>query len=495
MLKADTARKQKTDTSAAVLTLIVLATLIRLGFAWALGLGVDESYMVATGRQLRWSYFDHPPASWWLQWAGAHLFGTEAPLAVRTPFILCFALSTWLMYRLTTAVANERAGLWAALALSLSPVFSVTTGTWVLPDGPLVLALLVATVCLVHALPARGRIAWAWWLGAGACAGLALFSKYTAILTLAGAGLYLLITPRDRRWLGHPAPYVAVLLAALIFSPVVVWNATHGWASFAFQGSRATGLSFRPAQLFIVLGGEALFVLPWIWLGMIVAVWRFRRTQRLLICLAAPPIVVFALVGVFSSHRVLFHWAAPGYLMLFPMLGAWLAEHETQRWPRRIALGTAALVIGLVVIVSLQVRLDLLHPLIAAVARHDPDLEAIDWTSLRPQLEAHGLLHPGTVVAAADWRDAGKIAHALGPSVPVICLSTDAREFAFAAPASRFLGRDILVLALDHPERVQRDLAPLFEATIPGPDLAILFRGHPIQPVTTFTGLHMHAVP
>ena len=347
----------------------------------------------------------------------------------------------------------------------------------------------------MHALPARDREAWLWWLAAGACAGLALFSKYSAVLTIAGAGLYLLITPRDRRWLGHPAPYVAVLLAALIFSPVVVWNATHGWASFAFQGSRATGLSFRPAQLFIVLGGEALFVLPWIWLGMIVAVWRFRRTQRLLICLAAPPIVVFALVGVFSSHRVLFHWAAPGYLMLFPMLGAWLAEHETQRWPRRIALGTAALVIGLVVIVSLQVRLDLLHPLIAAVARHDPDLEAIDWTSLRPQLEAHGLLHPGTVVAAADWRDAGKIAHALGPSVPVICLSTDAREFAFAAPASRFLGRDILVLALDHPERVQRDLAPLFEATIPGPDLAILFRGHPIQPVTTFTGLHMHAVP
>ena len=88
----------KSDTRAAVLTLIVFATLIRLGFAWALGLGVDESYMVATGRQLRWSYFDHPPASWWLQWAGAHLFGTEAPLAVRTPFILCFALSTWLMY-------------------------------------------------------------------------------------------------------------------------------------------------------------------------------------------------------------------------------------------------------------------------------------------------------------------------------------------------------------------------------------------------------------
>lgn len=490
MLRADVAARRS------LLTLILAATLIRLGFAWALGLGVDESYMVATGRALRWSYFDHPPASWWLQWLGAHLFGTEAPLAVRIPFILCFALSTWLMARLTLAVTGDaRAAFWAALALTLSPVFGVTTGTWVLPDGPLDLALLGAALCLVHALQARNAIAWRWWLGAGACAGLALFSKYTAILIIAGAGFYLLITPRDRRWLAHPAPYAAALLAVLIFTPVIVWNATNGWASFAFQGGRATGLSFRPAQFFIVLGGEALFVLPWIWAAMLLAAWRFRHSQRLLSCLAAPPIVVFALVGVFSSHRVLFHWAAPGYLMLFPLLGAWLAQSQAHRWPRRVALATAALVVGAVALVSLQVRLDILRPVLTAVARQDPDLEAINWTSLRRQIAANGLLNPQTVIAAADWRDAGKIAYALGPSIPVICLSPDQREFAFAAPASAFLGRDILVLALDHPERVYRDLAPLFGATQPGPALAILQGNRPIQPVTSFIGLHLRAVP
>ncbi len=86
------------------------------------------------------------------------------------------------------AVAGEPAGLWAAVTLNLSPVFGVTTGSWVLPDGPLDCALLGGAICLVHALPARGRIAAAWWGGAGLCAGLALFSKYSAVLVTVRRG-------------------------------------------------------------------------------------------------------------------------------------------------------------------------------------------------------------------------------------------------------------------------------------------------------------------
>ncbi len=231
--------------------------------------------MVASGRSLGLGYFDHPPAAWWLQWGAAHLFATEAPLAVRAPFIALFALSTWLMFRLGTVIAGPRAGLWAAVAFTLSPVFGITTGTWVLPDGPLDCALLGAALCLVHALDSRGT---RWWVGAGLCAGLALFSKYTAILTIGGAFLYFVATP-DRRWLARPQPYIAAALALAVFSPVIAWNATHHWASFAFQGDRAVGWRFHPLQPFAVWAGEALFVLPWIWVAMLLAV-RSTLTRR-----------------------------------------------------------------------------------------------------------------------------------------------------------------------------------------------------------------------
>ena len=67
----------------------------------------------------------------------------------------------------------------------------------VLPDGPLDTALLGAALCLLHALPsnvppAARRTSTLWWAAAGLCAGLALFSKYSAILTIGGAFLYLL---------------------------------------------------------------------------------------------------------------------------------------------------------------------------------------------------------------------------------------------------------------------------------------------------------------
>src|SRR5580692_5719459 len=85
-----------------LILLILTTTAIRLAFGWSLGLGVDESYMVAAGRTFSLGYFDHPPASWWLSWGAAHLFGSETPIIVRLPFILLFALSTWLMARLGT---------------------------------------------------------------------------------------------------------------------------------------------------------------------------------------------------------------------------------------------------------------------------------------------------------------------------------------------------------------------------------------------------------
>ena len=481
-----------------VLALIATATVVRIGFAWALGLGIDESYMVATGWSLRWGYFDHPPVSWWMQWAGAHLFGTAAPLAVRAPFIAAFALSTWLMYRLGTALATPHAGVWAALGLSLSPVFGVTTASWVLPDGPLDLALLGAALCLVHALVARGRPAWGWWVGTGVCAGVALFSKYTAVLTIAGALLFLLTSPAHRVWLARPHPYVAGLLALAVFSPVVAWNATHHWASFAFQGQRALGLRLRPLQLFVVLGGEALFVLPWIWVPMMAAFLAALRRGPgewrgwFGVCLGAPPILAFALIAVVSRDRVLFHWAAPGYLMLFPLLGAAMTRWAQHAWVRRVVRDTAILILVAIAVVSTQIRFDWMHPAISAFARHDPDLAGIDWTSIRGQLAARGLLGPGVVVGVPSWSVGGKIAYALGPGVKVICLDPDARQFGFDRPASRYAGRTVLVLA---PGRgaagAQRGkfatLTPLAPVTVRDRGVVLLhigvFIGHGLRPI------------
>ena len=285
----------------------------------------------------------------------------------------------------------------------------------------------------------------------------------------------------------------------LVFAPVVVWNAMHGWVSFAFQGERAGGLRFRPGQPFIVLAGEALFILPWIWLPVMAefaaalrrgpAVWR----SWLPVCLGAPPIVVFALIAAWSSQRVLFHWAAPGYLVLFPLLGAFIAQRIGARWVRATLIGTAVLVVAAVAIVSIQIRLDWLQPVIGAIAKHDPDLEGIDWTSLRTQLTSRGLLASDTIVGVPDWRDAGKIAYALGPDATVTVLDPDARQFGLIHPARDYVGRNVLVLVVNHSERALRDLAPMFDAVETLPPASIDHRGLVLQLVSVFLGKRLRA--
>ncbi len=227
--------------------LIVGSLALRLVFAAAIGLGIDESYMVAAGREWQLSYFDHPPIAWWLSWAAARLAGSDAAIVVRLPFIALFVLSTVLMYRVTAALFNKRAGLAAAAVLNAAPVLGLTSATWVLPDGPLMAALLGAVACLIRALPAQGRAAWGWWLATGICAGLALSSKYSAGLTILGALAFLATNPGSRPWLWRPQPYLGALAAVIMFLPVLIWNAQHGWVSFRVPG-RARRRPFLPVR-------------------------------------------------------------------------------------------------------------------------------------------------------------------------------------------------------------------------------------------------------
>lgn len=380
----------------------------------------------------------------------------------------------------------------------LCPVVGVTAGTWVLPDGPLFAALLAAACCLIAALPAEGRAAWGWWVGAGICAGLALSSKYSAVLTILGAVAFLLSERTSRRWLLRPHPYVAGLAALAMFMPVLIWNARHGWVSLLFQGGRAEG-RFNPLGPVLSLAGAALFLLPWVWLPLLLcgldALRRGPADRRrwLLVCLAAPPIVFFTVVSLWS--RVLFHWAAPGYLLLLPLLGDAIAR---RRRSRRWLAATGALVVLGVAVVATEVRFDWLSDAIGHFRLgKDPALAAVDWMSLRTDLAGRGLLdRPGLVVAATRWLDAGKIDYALHGQRAVVCLGNDPREYGIIAPVADHAGADVLIVAPRvSPAEIAVRFGKLFDAIDTLMPAMVLHDGHPALTLPLYLGHHLHVPP
>jgi len=226
--------RREFDARTVVIAVLAAGTLLRFLLAESTGLGVDESYAVAVARQLSLSYFDHPPLHFWLAGVFARLAHSESGEVVRFPFVMCFAATTWLIYRIAARFFGEHAGALAALLLNISAVFSVTTGGWVLPDGPLMMFMLAAVAVIADILfdgpdqMLRGPDTLRW-LVAGIFTGLAMLSKYHGVFVLAGAFLFLLTSAPQRKWLVHPGPYLGAAIAIAMFAPVIVWNRAHGW--------------------------------------------------------------------------------------------------------------------------------------------------------------------------------------------------------------------------------------------------------------------------
>ena len=110
---------------------------------------------------------------------------------------------------------------------------------------------------------------------------------------------FMLVPDWRRRWLTSPYPWLAALIAVVVFLPVLIWNAEHDWASFRFQFVRAIAtheLSLRTVGDFIGLqfGLVGFVLLPVVLSGVALTAWRgYRRREPVAILLSTCVIVPF----------------------------------------------------------------------------------------------------------------------------------------------------------------------------------------------------------
>jgi hypothetical protein len=418
--------------------LVALVTTLRWVIAATTGLSDTEAYYAQWARTPALSYYDHPPLIAWTAWLTTRL--SSAPWAVRLGPVLCSVAFDALVYRLAARLFSARAAFFAVAILSAIPVFFFT-GFLLNPEALLapLWALILLLLVDLRDRDERWRV-----VTLGAVIGVAFIAKYTAVLAVPVALLVFAGTARTRRWLRRPwLLSFAGLVAFAIATPVVAWNALHGWPSLALHLSermtRPAGEALG-AALWRVARGQLILFNPILVVALIgvlgVTVVRARRDERYrLLATASLPVLAFLLTMMVRAGDSEPHWTMVGYLPLVVAAGALLDEGAGPA--RRFARGAFGAGVMLSAVVG---ALYLVHMATPALAKRlpsydptvDPLAETVGWDRVGNAIGAHATaLGAGTVVVAAHNVLCGHVESAVDDTPPVYCASPRRTEYDF----------------------------------------------------------------
>ncbi len=395
---------------AALLFVVLVAT------AGGYGYHRDELYFLACGQHLAWGYPDQPlfvPLV-------ARLMSDLAPASL-VLLRLPSALAAFTLVVLTGLLTRElgggrRAQLLAAASIAVAAEVDGAAHTLNTTCFGLVAWALLCWLIVRILRTGSNRL----WIAVGVAAGVGLldsdlvaFLMFAVVVGLAVAG------PRSAfrsLWL-----YAGGLIAVLMWTPYLAWQASHGWPELTVARSIANGGSGTSAPRWLLLPDQlelvSLFLAP-VW---IVGLIRLLRDPALRWCRAlAVAYPVLAVAFIVTGGK-------PYYLGgLFPLLLAAGAQ-PVLAWMRRgRARGRRALVLGAVALSLTSVPVVL--PLVPAGDLHDTPIvklnydagEMIGWpVYVREIADVYASLPAAarrtTIVLASNYGEAGAVDH-YGPA-------------------------------------------------------------------------------
>jgi hypothetical protein len=155
--------------------------------------------------------------------------------------------------------------------------------------------------------------------------GAGFISKYTIVFAFLGALLFFVSSKERIKWFATIWPYVAMLSAIVVASPVLYWNCQNEWVSFLFQTKRRAGeiSGFRPDFFFgfigTVIAVYSIVPLPLLFAGIrdsIRRTIRERASHHALLVLFSVPMLIL-LLFIAARSWVKMNWTAPAFIGLF----------------------------------------------------------------------------------------------------------------------------------------------------------------------------------
>jgi hypothetical protein len=313
-----------------VFVIALAGVVLHLATGWRYGLFRDEFYYLACANHLDWGYVDHPPLSIVVLAAVRGLLG-DSLLAVRLVPALLLGVLVWLAACLARELGGGRfAQSLAALSVAIAPQYLALTGFYSMNAFDLVFW---AVAVLLLARLVRTDDARLWRL-LGLVVGLGLLNKISLLFFAFGLGVAVLATPL-RRHLKRRELWEGVGVALLLFTPYVLWEMSHGWATLEFvqnatryKNVKLSPLAFATAQLTELNPLNApLWMLGLAWL-------LFGRTGRRFRALGIVFVATFVVLAVQNSKPYYLGPAFPVLLAAGALVVEGLSEGPRRRWVR-----------------------------------------------------------------------------------------------------------------------------------------------------------------
>ncbi|MDR1663102.1 MAG: glycosyltransferase family 39 protein [Endomicrobium sp.] len=337
----------------------VATTLLRLLIIDKIGLTIDEAHYWVYSKFLDFSYFDHPPLIGYIIKVSTLIFN-NTEFAVRFPIVLIFFFAIWIFFICVKKLYNERTAFVGVLLLNVLPVFSFLGSVIAVPDSPLALFWLLSLLIFIIIIETNNK---KYWYLLGVTIGFAMLSKYNGVLIPFSVFLFLIFSPQHRFWFKNKEPYFGLILSAVIFLPVIIWNIENSWASFGFQLNHGFGHSLPKFSLtlfgrFIV--AQAGYISPLLFLMFIFIAFlcvketykKKDKTTLIISCFSLPVLLFFNTIATFNE--VLPHWPAMGYLVLSIYAAHLTLKFWHAKWFKFYSYASWGLALFMIIIVPLH---------------------------------------------------------------------------------------------------------------------------------------------
>ena len=285
----------------------------------------DEAYYALYGQFLDWGYFDHPPMVALMTALSGLL--AKGNLSVRLVTVLLHGATVWLVWRTLDDRQRDQRSVWVFFAIATSLVMFVAYGFYTTPDAPLLFFTALFFFLYKHYL---SEPRWIVALGLSFAVTGMLYSKYMAVLVVFFFFFSNLKLVKDCKI------WAALLLAALLFVPHIVWQVQHEFPSFQYHlMDRSSGFDVRHILEYVPY--QLLVFNPVCLILAFVIIWRNRKTKDLFerACLfMVAGFVLFFFLMTIKGH-VEPHWTVAVSVPMILVLHRHVQSPEWEKWISR----------------------------------------------------------------------------------------------------------------------------------------------------------------